>query len=177
MLSHCLSQCWNIVNWTLKNTLQWNCDRNSYIFVQENAFEKIVCKIAAILYRSQCVNTLTPNKRNTFFIPWTAILHGQSNRCLSVWGMLCRRHVYWFIVNTVVWSRLCEVIKCTEFSNGHAFYAIMRLLIQHDEYIILCSAAKVNNSCSYISSSLGGYSCRMLWCCAILFSLSISAQA
>ena len=38
--SHYLNQCWNIVKWTLRNKLQWNFDRNSYIFVTQNAFEK-----------------------------------------------------------------------------------------------------------------------------------------
>ena len=48
--SHYLNQCWNIVNWTLTNELQWNCNRNSYIFIQENAFENyVVWKMAAIL--------------------------------------------------------------------------------------------------------------------------------
>ena len=34
----------NIVNWTLGNKLQWNLKRNSYIFIQENAFENVVWK-------------------------------------------------------------------------------------------------------------------------------------
>ena len=52
--SHYLNQCWNIVNWTLRNKLQWNLNRNSYISIQENAF-KIVWKMAIILSRPQCV--------------------------------------------------------------------------------------------------------------------------
>ena len=35
--------------WTLRNNLQENCSRNSYIFIQENAFENVVCKMADIL--------------------------------------------------------------------------------------------------------------------------------
>ena len=54
--SHYLNQCWNIVNWTLENKHQWNLNRNSYIFIQENAFENIICEMVAILYRLQCVN-------------------------------------------------------------------------------------------------------------------------
>ena len=46
--SHYLNQCWNIVNWTLRNKFQWNCNRNSNIFIQENAFENIVCEMASI---------------------------------------------------------------------------------------------------------------------------------
>ena len=51
-----LNQCWNIVNSKLRNKLQWNKKRNSYIFVQENAFENVVCEMAAILSQPQCVN-------------------------------------------------------------------------------------------------------------------------
>ena len=53
--SHYLNQCWNTVNWTPSNKLQWNVNRNSYIFIQENPFENVVCKMAAILSRPQCV--------------------------------------------------------------------------------------------------------------------------
>ena len=44
-----------VVNWTLRNKLQWNLNRNSNIFIQENAFESVVCETAAILSRPQCV--------------------------------------------------------------------------------------------------------------------------
>ena len=50
-----LNQLWIIVNWTLRNTLQWNLNRNSNIFIQENAFESVVCETVAILSRPQCV--------------------------------------------------------------------------------------------------------------------------
>ena len=55
MPSHYLNQCWNIVNWTPWNKHQWNVNRNSYIFIQENPFENVVWKMAAILSRPQCV--------------------------------------------------------------------------------------------------------------------------
>ena len=58
--SHYLNQCWNIVNWTLSNKFQWNCYRNSNIFSQENAFENVLWKMAAIMPRPQCVKTATP---------------------------------------------------------------------------------------------------------------------
>ena len=56
MLSYYLNQCWNIVNWTLRNKLQWNINQNSYIFIQGNASEN-VGKLADILSQSQCVKT------------------------------------------------------------------------------------------------------------------------
>ena len=46
--SHYLDQCWKIFNWTFRNKLQWNFNRNSNIFIQEVAFENVVCKIASI---------------------------------------------------------------------------------------------------------------------------------
>ena len=44
LITHSLNQCWNIVDWTLGNKLQWNFNRNSYIFIQENPFETVVWK-------------------------------------------------------------------------------------------------------------------------------------
>ena len=44
-----------IVNSKLRNKLQWNLNRNSYIFIQENTFENVVCEMVAILSRPQCV--------------------------------------------------------------------------------------------------------------------------
>ena len=58
--SHYPNQCWLIVNWTPESIFQWNLDWNSIIFIQENAFENISCKMAAILSRPECVNTLAP---------------------------------------------------------------------------------------------------------------------
>ena len=54
--SHYLNQCWNIVNWILGNRIQCILNRNSYIFIQENAFENVVWKMVAILSRLRCVN-------------------------------------------------------------------------------------------------------------------------
>ena len=54
---HHLNQCWNIVDW---NKLQWNFNRNPKSFVQENAIESVVCEMAAILSRPQCVKWITP---------------------------------------------------------------------------------------------------------------------
>ena len=53
--SHYLNQCWNTVNWTLRNKFQWNLNQNLYIFIQENAFGNVVWKTAAILSWPQCV--------------------------------------------------------------------------------------------------------------------------
>ena len=77
MPSHYLNQCWNIVNWTLRNKRHWNLNQNLYIFIQENGFENVVWKMAAILSRPQCVNTLWPEQNYKHF--------GDDNfRCISL---------------------------------------------------------------------------------------------
>ena len=59
--SHYLNQCWNIVNWILGKTFQWNFNWNHNIFIQENVFEIVVCETAAILPQPQCVNSVGPS--------------------------------------------------------------------------------------------------------------------
>ena len=40
---------WLIVSWAPRYKLQWSFNRNSSIFIEENAFEKVDCKMSAIL--------------------------------------------------------------------------------------------------------------------------------
>ena len=57
-------QCWVIVNWTLRNKLQWNFVQNTKLFIHKNAFENIICEMAAILSRGWWVKqqTVYPTK-------------------------------------------------------------------------------------------------------------------
>ena len=48
----------SIVNWILRNKVQWYFIQNTKLFIDENAFENIVCEIAAILSRGRWVNFL-----------------------------------------------------------------------------------------------------------------------
>ena len=65
--SHYLNQFRNIVNLFLRNKLQWNINRNSFIFIHENAFENVVCEMVVILSRSQYVNTMRPRESEHHF--------------------------------------------------------------------------------------------------------------
>ena len=49
--SHYQHQCCKIANWTFGNKLQWNLNSNIKLFIHENVFETVICKIAAILSR------------------------------------------------------------------------------------------------------------------------------
>ena len=44
---------WNnagiLLIWSYRDKLQWNIKRNSYIFIQQNAFENVACKMALYL--------------------------------------------------------------------------------------------------------------------------------
>ena len=41
LLRHYMNQCWNIVNWTLENKLQWNCYRNLYTLIKLEQLERL----------------------------------------------------------------------------------------------------------------------------------------
>ena len=58
MPSHYLTQCWVIVNWTLRNKLKWNYNQNTKFFIHENAFQDTVCEMAAILSRKRWLDAL-----------------------------------------------------------------------------------------------------------------------
>ena len=78
MPSHYLNQCWDIVNWTLRKKLQWNINRNSNSFIQENAFENVVCEMAAILPRPQWVksnDTMETINPTSMIICWEKTWH------------------------------------------------------------------------------------------------------
>ena len=65
--SHYLNQSWDGAIWTFRNRTQWNFSRNSYIFIQENAFENVVWKMAANLSRSECVISHQKETTRTIF--------------------------------------------------------------------------------------------------------------
>ena len=77
-----LNQCWDIVNWTLKNKLHWNFNRNSNIFIQENALENVVCEMAPILSRPQWVNKP--------FQSWIIIIHNPFGLLQGLYAWPCR---------------------------------------------------------------------------------------
>ena len=49
-----INQCWFIVDWTPRNTFQWNVIKNTDI-------SHVICKMVFILFRPQCVNSLWLN--------------------------------------------------------------------------------------------------------------------
>ena len=80
MPSHYPNQCWDIVNWIIRK-LHWNLNRNSNIFIQEKAFECVVCEMVAMLSRPQQVNTFR----------WILLLYAW---CITYCGSLLTKVIY-----------------------------------------------------------------------------------
>ena len=61
------------------NKLQWIVNQNLYIFIEENTFENIVWKMAAILSRSQCDNNSSSVHENVTTIVKNKSHHGSKH--------------------------------------------------------------------------------------------------
>ena len=94
---HYQNQCWNFV----KNKLQSDLNRNSYILIQGNAFENVVWEMSAILSQPQGVNQLE-TKENIFCYRniqywskpshWEFYFHWLKSLCLSLYFWLSCPH-------------------------------------------------------------------------------------
>ena len=79
-------QCWNIVNWTHRNKLQWNFYRiQTFLFKKMHLFVSFV-KTAAILSRPQCVNFKMNNYIHIIKTSVSYPCHGLSLSMITHWG-------------------------------------------------------------------------------------------
>ena len=103
--SHYLNKCWFTINWTTRNTFQWNLNRNFIIFIQQKHLKMSSAKMAAILSRGRWINEKCLWIRDVAMILELVIL-----KCilvidilsilllLSVWWMVwCRFGIYFWI--------------------------------------------------------------------------------
>ena len=66
-----MDQGWFIANQTPQNKLQWNQNQNTNVFLRVNAFENVVWKASATLFRPLCVNGIaTPPSPYITVIIW-----------------------------------------------------------------------------------------------------------
>ena len=68
-LSHYLDLRWIVVD--------WNLTQNEQIFNQENTFENVVCQMAVILFRHQCIKTLAHSSVQSVYIHSNANSYGR----------------------------------------------------------------------------------------------------
>ena len=131
--SHYLNQCWNIVNWTLGNNLQWNLNQNLFIFIQKNAFEYVIWKTAAILSLPQCVNNHQWRYLSLMEIVW------DTKSCTNDFMLLssfCRPFAIvetYFIAGEKVSTECLNVGNCFKGRygtyNGNFFHIYSRVVI------------------------------------------------
>ena len=128
MPSHYPNQCWNIVNWTYRNKPQWNFNRNSNIFIEENTFGNVVWEMSAIFLG---LNVLRDGS-HLLLVTWAWAYHVWSDECcVHWWG---HKSGGWHVISIIVrragllWSdffdrtsliatrfwvlMICPIIKC-----------------------------------------------------------------
>ena len=77
--SHYLNQGWVIVNWTLRNKLQWNFNKNTKRFIHENASENIVCEMVAILSWGRYLLSISQEIVSRWMLRWWEVSIGWDN--------------------------------------------------------------------------------------------------
>ena len=115
--SHYMNQCWNDVDWNLRNKHQWNISQNSCIFFQENAFENVIWEMAAILSRPQCVKTqLSVNHVLYSHLPsWMSFIFSAVESVSS--GNCCSCIVIAVWHRRLIYGPLCEVTILPYFNS------------------------------------------------------------
>ena len=116
------TQCWNIVNWTLRNKHQWNFHQNSHIFIQENVFENIVsasmCSITTYLhqYNLHWCNHLCiqPTPHEWHHLKGDGISLSKIKKMSKPWSRHChpRQHIRW-------WINIMGFIMVHGLNDGH----------------------------------------------------------
>ena len=101
-------QCW-IVNWTLRNKLQWKFNQNMKLFIHKTALENVRCEMTAILSRRRWVNKnilyVFSNPSPCCFIPLVLTLNTQP-LCQEKYGVELRNpYSNGKLFNNVVWTK------------------------------------------------------------------------
>ena len=76
-----------IVNWTLRNKIQWDSNHNTRLFIHETAFENVVFEMVAILFRGQfrwfspkCIIWVSEMVQNAYIFCFL------NNQCIDVFN-------------------------------------------------------------------------------------------
>ena len=128
--SHYLNYCWNIVDWTLGNKVQWNFNPNSKIFIQENAFENVICEIVSICLGLNVlsIHGKPSSSRECFLIDihvrglcwWRIIVlpyYYSGGRFKNTYELLNQRALKFSYVNKIHIFQCMGKILCVEFQR------------------------------------------------------------
>ena len=110
--SHYPNQCWVIVNWTLKNKLQWNFNQTTKLFIQENASENIICEMAAILSRGRWCKIMAQHQ--TGDEPLSQPMMVQFTDAYTLFVKLTLKRLGHFFQNVILFSNVVQQ-KCNIF--------------------------------------------------------------
>ena len=124
--SYYLNQCWDIVNWNLRNKLQWNFNWNSYIFIEENAFVNVIWKMAAILSRPQCVKHWWCVIVIVNYLVWSYWLWYETS--ISYWGLNKMVAILQTFSNAFYWTIF--VVSLSKFHSSLSFCVQIDGLVQ-----------------------------------------------
>ena len=97
------------VNWIFRNKLQWTFNQRMIHFIQENAFENVVCNMSAILYGPQGVEVQTYWGHYSYHQLFILL------RSIFVHGTVCFKHG--FQSKCVILQKLCYLIVCPSFKR------------------------------------------------------------
>ena len=130
--SHYLNQCWNIVNWTPRDKLQWKLNRNSNIVIHENLIESIVCEMAAILSRPQCVNIKHPSWCRDFhyekkMVSWSSYHANTAKMAALYWNDHLHFHVLWELT-LIAFMGIKGTCNLFPFDHSHKWMACLECL-------------------------------------------------
>ena len=103
-----------LLKWSLGNKLQRHFNRNLYIFVQENAIKNVIWKMAGILSRSQCVNSLGPSDAVWRWRSWSTLIQVMAC-CLTTPSHYLNQ--CWLITSKVLWYSFADIIIRFEDTN------------------------------------------------------------
>ena len=101
MPNHYLNQCWHIVNWIVGNRFLSNLNQNEYIATEENAFQNVICKMAAILSQPQFVKSarnfscLGSLSIQSFEIYWRDVVWSSLAGCIHIFS--CAQATPWMV--------------------------------------------------------------------------------
>ena len=127
--SHCLNQSWNSINWTHGNKFQWIFNQNTTIFIQQNAFENVVCKVSSILSRPQCVNGC--KKQKIDYLQATTFQISDQIARRRTWKIQILQHsnfaTYWYVTRQLIFKLNQWPIWLTKF-----LIKLSSLLLGHD---------------------------------------------
>ena len=131
--SHYLNQCWVIVNWTMRNKIQWNFNRNTKLFFHENTSENIVCEKAAILSRARYVNF----SFSIMAVNGSALLGASPSPATALTTMLKKFFFSKFIHVLVISNTICRLNN--DIQNEK--YQEMSLYLTHWGLMMSCMAS------------------------------------